>query len=273
MAIKYSPQSGTLVFRTSELVEEFEAAEACLSPFLTAEGASNMTLVRRALETVSSKPVGTCFEWGTRRTGPIVTSPNLGAHHGTGGANLRAEIDFAWEMRTLHDNGSRKRLRTSSHVLLNGLASTRIWLSSADSDSDSPQLAMWRFEVGDPVAPGCFFHVQVMGDELCDTLSKLFPKSLDIPRLPGLIFYPTDCIDFVLGELHQSDWRRRAERTTREMNRWRPIQQFRLARTLAWQAQIIKDIKVSPWAALKRAKPPPDLFLDRPPQDLYEQTS
>ena len=138
---------------------------------------------------------------------------------------------------------------------LTGKTSTRVRIHSA---ADSAEIAMWRMEIGDSESPGCHFHVQVRG-ELDDIP---FPKALSVPRLPSLHTSPLCVLEFVLSELFQRRWDERVAEEARHLERWAPIQRQRFSRILAWQIKTLRERAIgSPWVALKREKPEPDLFV------------
>lgn len=116
---------------------------------------------------------------------------------------------------------------------------------------------MWRIELGAPDSPGCYFHVQILGDRS----DPPFPRSIPIPRLPGPFITPMAAVEFVLGELFQDDWRRKTVGARNHHNDWWAIQHQRWSNLLKWQKDVLEQRGSSPWMNLKAAKPPPELFL------------
>ncbi len=117
---------------------------------------------------------------------------------------------------------------------------------------------MWRMEIADDASPGCYFHVQVLGEED----RPPFPKSLSVPRLPGFFVTPPFVLEFVLGELFQDEWKREAVRESDSLKMWRPIQLKRLANFLRWQRDKLRDSQGSPWVVLKSLQPDANLFIE-----------
>ena len=118
---------------------------------------------------------------------------------------------------------------------------------------------MWRVEVGDDNAPGCTFHIQVLGE----CLDPPFPKSLSVPRFPSILTTFGDVLEFVLGELFQDDWKKHVNQQSRYVESWRPFQKKRFSRIFNWQENLIKESQGgSPWMSLKQAQPPETLFTE-----------
>jgi hypothetical protein len=115
----------------------------------------------------------------------------------------------------------------------------------------------WQLESGDAQSPGCHFHCSVnQGSE-----NGLFPKWLKIPRLPGLLLSPMDGLEFLLGELFQSQWEKHVSEESDARNGWANSQSIRLKRVLEWQQNEIKLKRFgTPWVSLKKAKPPIDVL-------------
>jgi hypothetical protein len=169
---------------------------------------------------------------------------------------LHGEITFVWELQPIRPRGD---TRPAPLVLLNGLASTAVRLLDGPPwTSDKPEeLAMWRMEIADFEAPGTYFHIQVLGREK----DKVFPKGLDIPRLPNVLNSPFACMEFVLGELFQKRWARIAQKESPSSRQWRTIQARRHRKHLEWAAEQVDTASGSPWVAWKVAKPYKELFL------------
>ena len=164
-----------------------------------------------------------------------------------------------WELRPVGQRGKPKR-----KIEFMGKASAKIELWHKDflwREEHHPgnRLAMWRIELGAHDSPGCYFHIQILGDR--DGPS--FPRSIPIPRLPSPFVTPMAAVEFVLGELFQDKWSREAGQAGPHHSRWKSIQQKRLSCLLKWQKVAIETGQSSPWMNLKDAKPPPDLFLCR----------
>jgi hypothetical protein len=161
-------------------------------------------------------------------------------------------LSFVWEIMN-RDKG--RRTQISFDIV--GIASTRIdvWKENGE------RVARWQFEAGDASSPGCHFHASVNQQDQDD---KYFPDWLKIPRLPGLLLSPMDGLDFLLGELFQSQWEQATSEDSQERNAWVQSQSIRLSRMLTWQAKQVDGMKGgTPWMSLKRAKPPADILLGK----------
>jgi hypothetical protein len=130
-----------------------------------------------------------------------------------------------------------------------------VWRVSAEKVQT--EVARWCFEVGDDNSPGCHFHVQVKASEE----GHLFPPSLSVPRLPGMLVTPIDAADFLLGELFQEEWTRHLAKETDNLRRWSRCQRRRLSNVLGWQREEVSRSSGAAWMALKRAKPARDRLL------------
>jgi hypothetical protein len=166
--------------------------------------------------------------------------------------NVHGVLSFIWEIMNRE-----KAKRTQNTFDIVGIATTRmdVW------NENGERVARWQFEAGDANSPGCHFHASVNQQ---DHNEKLFPDWLKIPRLPSLLLSPMDGLEFLLGELFQSQWVQAISQDSQDRNAWVQGQSNRLSRMLAWQAKQVTDNKVgTPWMSLKRAKPPVDVLLGK----------
>ena len=117
---------------------------------------------------------------------------------------------------------------------------------------------MWRIEIGAHDAPGCYFHIQILGD----SSEPPFPKDIPIPRLPSPFVTPMAAVEYVLGELFQDEWEDKTTGTQNHHRDWKAIQCQRWRNLLRWQEKkALTGDSSSPWMNLKAAKPPDDLFV------------
>jgi len=251
----------SLLFSVSDLQKELTAFRE-LAANLLAPGAAGV------LSTASSQLAGIAksrsdappVRWCIRPDNPLLTMPSVGAYmpDDRGGLTVHGEITFVWELQPVRPGGD---ARPALHVRLNGLASTavRLLIGEPGAASEPEELAVWRMEVADLAAPGTFFHVQVLGRET----DSMFPKALDIPRLPGVLNSPFACMEFVLGELFQKSWEKIAQKESAPGRQWRTIQGHRHSRHLEWAMRQVATTSGSPWVAWKVAKPQETLFLPK----------
>ena len=189
---------------------------------------------------------------------PLRTRPTREYEPGSrsGGLEVYAHMTGKWQVRPV---GVR---RPNREIAFTGSASAVVELWPADclcreEHERSSRLAMWRIELGAHDSPGCYFHSQILGDS-----SDLpFPKNLPIPRLPSPFVTPMAVVEFVLGELFQDAWPRKAGEARHHPQRWRAIQRQRWCDLLRWHEGAARDGTSSPWMNLKATKPPDDLFL------------
>ncbi|MDP9238951.1 MAG: hypothetical protein M3P30_16410 [Chloroflexota bacterium] len=194
--------------------------------------------------------------WEIREKHPLVTRRSVGEYEpgGKKGLHVFATISCIWEITCV--GGAPKKV-PATHFEITGKASTKVRIWRALKDGATTPIAMWRMEIGDRAAPGCHFHVQVLGE----TDDGQFPKSLPVPRLPGLPATPLLVIEYVLAELFQDEWRQTTGKKSDELTMWRGIQSERFQRFFGWQQDAVKGLKSgSPWTALKLLKPDVDMF-------------
>ena len=164
--------------------------------------------------------------------------------------SVYGSLSFVWEIMNW-DKGKRKQVSFD----LVGIASTSIRLLTETDDL----VAHWQFEIGDATSPGCHFHSSA--NQEC--AEGLFPDWLKIPRLPGMMVSPMDGLEFLLGELFQSQWEQRISEDSQDRNGWAKSQTTRLSKLLTWQDRQVRDnILGTPWMSLKRAKPPIDVLSE-----------
>jgi hypothetical protein len=243
-----------LIFPFKALIDECEATKAYAGDFLDTTTTNLLDEAKGTLQSFQRSNAPKTI-WQIPIDRPLVTvwsdresKPGNGSAH-----KIRAKFSFAWEIHKLADARWR-----NGHFLLNGLAST-VTTIVAESDDQEKVIARWTTDVGDHASPGTHFHFQVNRP---DSEEFPFPKSLDIPRLPGPVMSPFLAVDFALGELFQDRWKEHALAETQHTNRWRSLHQERLVRFFNWQAKRVKESVGSPWMALKIDKPRPELFVE-----------
>jgi hypothetical protein len=247
-----------LEFDFQDTIAEVDALQKIIGPFCQPASLAVLQELSSTLQSIRDTASDADFNWGIRESRPFLTAVSRGAYQpdDQGALNVFAEITSTWTIRRLRP---RKRSHRAATFLLTGNASTRVRFHREGSQqAPVAELAMWRAEVGDAASPGCHFHVQVAGD----SADPPFPKSLDVPRLPGLLVTPPSVVEYVVGELFQEQWLKHIAGRGADLNRWVPIQQRRLGAVLGWQLDVVKKAAGSPWGTLKKAKPHPELFVE-----------
>jgi hypothetical protein len=189
---------------------------------------------------------------------PIQTVESAGEYENgdrRGVSTIVGRLTFVWHISCPQEQ---HRRRPQSHFVLSGLSSTKIQLFESH-DGNLSELATWRFEVGDQNSPGCHFHTQIEGERN----DPPYPRRLSVPRFPAILITPMAALEFLLGEIFQTRWRRQALRETPQIQRWREIQRNRLVNLFDWQMQFVRQCAGSPWTALKAQKPEERLFIRR----------
>ena len=254
-----------LQFLRKELVDETAALMDMAKHFLAPDAVQVLADLKGNIERIAETRAGGGHAIRLR---PVCTRPTREYEPGSrsGGQEIYASVMGIWEAQ--HIGGRRPKAK----VAFTGKASAivQLWPAGAIphppperrgnrcSDQDRlSRLAMWRIELGAHDSPGCYFHVQVLGDRD----DPPFPKSIPVPRLPSPFVTPMATVEFVLGELFQDRWERRARENRHHQHSWRAIQRKRWSSLLKWQTGALDQGGSSPWMNLKAAKPPADLFL------------
>ena len=221
---------------------EIEALKSMGSKFFESHRSWVIDHFCRDLKSIVGRPIGTVH---TLELQKLQTKPSdrYEISSRRGGYEVYAIVSGIWELRLLE-----KR-----NVEFCGKASTKILLFKKHDPNTC--LAMWRMELGAVDSPGCYFHTQILGE----VEDPPFPKSLPIPRLPSFFITPMSAIEFVLGELFQDDW----AKSTASNSHWCGIQKDRFHQMFSWYLEKTDNAEMSPWMALKEAKPPGNLFLPR----------
>lgn len=188
------------------------------------------------------------------RERPLVTATSSGAYHCTDkcdGIPVFGTLSCRWEVKNPNTASSKQR---EFHLI--GEATTSINVFRSD---DGTRVAQWQIEAGDAVSPGCHFHCAVNQYEK----DGMFPEWLKVPRFPGVLLSPMDCLEFLLGELFQDQWLEAISKDSADRNAWSNGQRHRLAQVLEWQATTVHKWTSSPWMSLKKAKPHLDVMMKK----------
>ena len=248
----------SLEFFFQDVLDEVQAIARVANAFIQPSSAMVLDELHSSLESVRDEAGTRIVRWGIGERFPLRTIVSHGGYQANdeGEHNVFAEITSAWDIQRI---APAKRSQRAQRFRLVGLASTRVRLwQAAPGGCQGPCLGVFRMEIGDAASPGCHFHTQILGE----TNFGPFPKSMDVPRLPGLLATPPAILEFTLGELFQEGWAAHVLSQTPAMLRWAPIQKRRLRAVLAWQAGVVAGAPSSPWSTLKLAKPESDLFLE-----------
>lgn len=243
-----------LTFSFKEFTEEIVSLEGIAGRYIARESVGVLQRLRVSLENVRSQPGSGMARWEIPENEPLRTIVSNGDYEpdGNGQDNVSAAISSVWEIEPF---GNRERGGSSKLFRLVGIASTRVRILRHTPEHLEEEVAMWRMEVGDDAAPGCRFHVQILGYE-----NLPFPHSIPIPRLPSILISPMTVFEFVVGELFQDSWLHEAARVNANMNLWRTIQRQRFSRLLGWLGSAVESTTGSPWLSLKKAPIEQDLF-------------
>lgn len=245
---------GHLRFAFQELAQEIQTLNSIANPFLAPSFAS-LKQLSEDLESIWNAAPDSTVNWQLKELWTIVSDGEYEPQGRKGSRQVVARIDGTWDVRPIGPNAKKGKERQKRLLEFCGVASTRIRLF--DVADTTQQIAMWRMELGDANSPGCYFHVQVHGEDEETT----FPKSVSVPRLPSIFVTPMGAIEFVLGELFQEKWAKAAMENNGNVQRWIGFQRRRLSTLLEWQRKTVERSLISPWIALKHEKPEAKMFL------------
>jgi hypothetical protein len=257
-----------LEFSFTEMIREIQdfSQIAVAGDFLAPGTEGVLERFRRALEQIQmSAPragtlggrLGRVYEWGISEEEPLLTRHSSSYERGkrAGGEEMCARITAIWEIRP---SPKPKPSMPSPTFCVAGKASVKVeWYATLEGEPIDP-LGMWRMEIADGASPGCYFHIQIQGED--GRVARPFPHSVPVPRLPCIAFTPMSVLEFVLGELFQDEWETHTRVQTASVEAWRTIQRRRLERLLNWQRELIQDNSAPPWTTLKTARPELGLF-------------
>ena len=197
------------------------------------------------------------FRWVVSEDDPITTKRTKEYHGGgkCGEHDVFGTVSFVWEGQLVTQASGKRQPKKGtkpSYFVLTGNASVKMEIKKADTEECC---ARWMFEIGDASHPGPRFHVGFSSE----SPPEAFPKWLPVPRLPALLLTPGDAIDFLLGELFQSEWAGLLSRGGAACDVWFGRQRARLSSLLEWKRDQLKD-GGPPWLSIKSAPPNPELF-------------
>jgi len=245
-----------LIFSIADTLRELESAKQLTRRF-TENAESVFPKLKVQMESLEVERSQSATNWGIPLSQPLRTKLSRGEYEpGGGGVKVCGELSFTWKIQRMAPKKAKDRAKQFRLV---GNASTvaRVF-EIKDDDSKGDEIAMWRCEIGDDQSPGCHFHVQVMGQED----EGPFPKKLSIPRLPSCLPSPMVALEFLIAELFQDSWKKHMFSESSDLQHWRSIQRDRFKRLYDWQTGVLSgQSQLSPWSALKYAKPPENIFV------------
>ena len=260
---KIDETTGFLYFSFAEMEREITNMAGMARTFFDRDLAVVETVITPWLQqrrVFANAPPGSKIPWSIPRERPIRTRLSMGGYEPDqeGEHTIFATICALWQIAIPAVAGQVKRKGSAHpHFVLAGNASTVISVFDNCGGNAPCELARWRFEVGTTDSPGCHFHTQVLGD----AGDVVFPKSMSIPRLPGLLFTTMDAVEFVLAEIFQDEWKQHVSKENDQIRTWSACQRARIGNVLRWQQEKISKYSGSPWTSFKSEKPHPHLLL------------
>lgn len=248
----------TLRLSFKEFADEITAFSALASPLLDQSAPAVLTAYGEALRSIRDSRHFAQATWTIPSNAPLKTAVSIGQYEPSprrGRHHVQACISSTWGITPIKPDGAKSV--PVRDFLLSGVASTAIEFRDVTSDI---VIALWKMEVGNIGAPGCHFHVGIGGAHAW----SVFPSTLSVPRLPGLVFSAMSACEYVLNELFQDEWPKTAAKPhAKGAEQWNPIQRRRLLALLKWTHKtVMKAGRSSPWGDLKAEKPEADLFAN-----------
>lgn len=234
---------GQLRFSFPDLAQEIQALRDIANPFIASRSVRALYQLADDLEGLWSAAPDSDLRWELGDLWTVVSEGEYEPGDRRGAKRVIACVSGTWDVRPIGPNSKKLKERQKRLLEFHGIASTRVRIF--DADNETQQIAMWRMELGDANSPGCYFHVQVLGEE--DT--PPFPKAVSVPRLPSVFITPMGAIEYVLGEIFQDRWARAAMENTGHVQRWSGLQKRKLLRLLDWQKTTVELSLTSPWMA------------------------
>jgi hypothetical protein len=242
-------------FNIAESLGEISAFAALTRTFLAPDGELVLANYARALQMMRDKRYFREQIWEIPIDKPLRTKVSPGSYErqNNGAHTVFGSVSSAWGIKFV-DPGKKSRAVTEFDLV--GLASTRVAVLDGKPEEPGNTIGVWKMEIGDAASPGCHFHVQIEGK------GDYYPTTLSVPRIPSIISTPLAAAEFALGELFQEDWPKHVARTVIGADQWETIQKKRFRNLLFWSFNEVTRAGRSPWAALKSAKPPSEVFVE-----------
>jgi hypothetical protein len=244
-----------LIFSFSAMMQEIDSLSKIAKSYIWKDSINVLSNLGTDLENRRGHDMST-RPWGISESMPLRTIPGQ-KYDRNCRETVFGEVSSIWEIRPIRLRDWKKSKQAEQFELI-GNASTRARIIKGTPDQPGDELAMWRMEIGNFDSPGCHFHVQILGRD--DDI--VFPKSLPVPRLPGLLITPMEVFEYLLGELFQHEWAQESARENDSMRYWATHQKKRFTTLFKTQLEQINKSHGSPWANLKKWKPESNLFVD-----------
>ena len=233
---------GILVASVRDLSEELTAFATFASSKLAPTAWGSFQQLKSQLEGIQKSARGKDCRW--KSSLPVETSASDGMHQPSRegrGTSLFGKVSFTWQVRPLGEYTKKAAYRR-----LVAVYDSSVTVALCE-EATKKTLREWKFDVGNHESPGCHFHAAFSD-------ARSAGHNVDVPRLPTIIFMPTDALDFVLGELWQDDWPKLAIGGAAAQT-WARFASARMQSVLEWQTAKVSSSTGSPWMMLKAAKP------------------
>jgi hypothetical protein len=244
----------------SGLCDELEQFSRIAKDYLSPGGLAAIAALVKKIKAAQSTKMAGKYRLDVVQQLPITTIVSEGRYRRDGkfGDPVHGRVTFVWDAR--HCVASQKKGAPAAFELVDK-SSVTTELVRGTPEAPGGVLAHWNTDIADSKSPGCFFHVQVKGSPNCAPTCPYWPKDLDIPRLPGLFTLPTDCIEFLLGELFQVEWPAAIPAQNPTVAYWRGFPRDRLRSVLRWYLDTAESATGGAWTTIKLAKPHADLLI------------
>src|SRR6266850_4101566 len=198
-----------ILFSYRDTFKEIELASQYFGKYVAAESSGVLDeWLQKIRAFKQSATRGRRCSWQIPLDRPLRTVVSNGAYQpdSAGALNVRGVISTVWTIEHVGRHAALGRHDEVFRLVDDGSTLVKI-LKVADDDQESC-VAAWHFDVGVAISPGFHFHTQISTrpDAADMAAETYFPKTLDVPRLPAVLFFPLDALDFLLGELFLDQW-------------------------------------------------------------------
>lgn len=250
-----------LLFSYRRTVREIELASEYFRKYVASETIGSLDEWCQKMRAFKQGALrGTRTSWQIPLERPLRTVVSRGQYHpgNNGTFNVIGTVSSIWEIEHVGKHASVPRNDEVFRLVDDG--STLVKILRIHDDSSESCIAAWRFDVGVAASPGFHFHskVETWPDAPVGQEQIYFPRTLDVPRFPSLLFFPLDALEYLLGELFQENWPPHAVSEAMRMGFFE-FQTGRLKNLLKEWGFVTQS--PPPLLTLRRAKPSEIAFL------------
>jgi hypothetical protein len=217
--------------------------------FLTNPSSDRLQEFQETVTRVQMRKDSTVHRIEISKDWPLETRPSPGDYR-PGSKEKRqliGQLAIRWHIRP---TGTRKKRTGFPGFIVDteaGVASTRIAIKVLGNDDDEPEeKAVWRSDIRTTHGPGCFYHIQVLGE----SDDKPFPDFMGIPRFPDPFTTPMAVLEFLISELFPERWEKHLSDGAYSSGEWRESQKEHWLKRLEAQKKVVSGTSSSPWLSI-----------------------